>query len=665
MCNRCHGIAYAVAGLLIAFTPLAAGVPWGLCSNTTGNYTSNSTYSANLRRAAAALPSNVSRSPALFANFTTGTAPNTVHAVGQCNGGQDATACRSCIAASFENAQLLCPHNRGVAIFYDVCLIGFSDQDFLATHANLEDQEIHLSNPGSVPSDVAGRFDASAYELLNAMADYLATTNSTIKFVTGAIGFDATYPNIFATASCTPDLTPAQCRGCLAAVIAEMPRVSRPNTKGARIAGMRCTVRYEVYHLFNGSAMLQLAGIQAGKKTNETGKILAIVIPTVLVVIGGMAICLCCWSRRIKSKRSLSFGSHMEDIESIESLLIDLSTIRSATNNFAESNKLGEGGFGTVYKGSLPSSQEIAVKRLSQNSRQGLGELKNELVLIAKLQHKNLVRLVGVCLQEDEKLLVYEYMPNTSLDNFLFDSDKRKELEWCKRFGIIKGISRGLQYLHEDSQLKIVHRDLKASNILLDADMNPKISDFGLARLFGGDQSQDTTNRVVGTYGYMAPEYALRGQYSIKSDIYSFGVLILEIITGRRNSDSYNSDQAVDLPSFVWEHWTMKTVMEIVDPYLRSDSSQDDDILRCIHIGLSCIQEDPVERPTISAISIMLDGSTVPSQAPSRPAFYIEMSGNVGSDMCSQSYPGVINDSTTKSIVMSPNELSITDPEPR
>jgi len=189
----------------------------------------------------------------------------------------------------------------------------------------------------------------------------------------------------------------------------------------------------------------------------------------------------------------------MEDIESIESLLIDLSTIRSATNNFAESNKLGEGGFGTVYKGSLPSSQEIAVKRLSQNSRQGLGELKNELVLIAKLQHKNLVRLVGVCLQEDEKLLVYEYMPNTSLDNFLFDSDKRKELEWCKRFGIIKGISRGLQYLHEDSQLKIVHRDLKASNILLDADMNPKISDFGLARLFGGDQSQDTTNRVVGT----------------------------------------------------------------------------------------------------------------------------------------------------------------------
>jgi len=242
----------------------------------------------------------------------------------------------------------------------------------------------------------------------------------------------------------------------------------------------------------------------------------------------------------------------MEDIESIESLLIDLSTIRSATNNFAESNKLGEGGFGTVYKGSLPSNQEIAVKRLSQNSRQGLGELKNELVLIAKLQHKNLVRLVGVCLQEDEKLLVYEYTPNTSLDNFLFDSDKRKELEWCKRFGIIKGISRGLQYLHEDSQLKIVHRDLKASNILLDADMNPKISDFGLARLFGGDQSQDTTNRVVGTYGYMAPEYALRGQYSIKSDIYSFGVLILEIITGRRNSDSYNSDQAVDLPSFVY-----------------------------------------------------------------------------------------------------------------
>ncbi|CAL4992024.1 unnamed protein product [Urochloa decumbens] len=416
----------------------------------------------------------------------------------------------------------MCTGNKGAAIFYDTCLLGFSDRDFLNSTTNSEDQEVQLYNAQNITSDGADRFNATAYELLSGMAEYMATLNSEDKFVTGTIPFDATYPNIYGQASCTSDLTPGQCRGCLDATIAEMPRVFIPNTKGARVAGLRCIVRYEVYRFYNGSIMLQLPGNQAGrvegKKNNKTGKILAIVLPVVVAIVASMAMCLFCWRRtKSTSKRSLSLTSHMEDMECIESLLIDLPTLRMATNNFAENNKLGEGGFGAVYKGSLPNGQEIAVKRLSHNSRQGIGELKNELTLIAKLQHKNLVRLVGVCLEEEERLLVYEYMPNTSLDTFLFD-------------------------------------------------MNPKISDFGLARLFGQDQSQDTTKRVVGTYGYMAPEYALRGQYSIKSDIYSFGVLILEIVTGRRNSDSYNSDQSVDLPSLVWEHWTTKTIMDMIDP---------------------------------------------------------------------------------------------------
>lgn len=670
---RGHAVGYAVAGLLIALTlPLAAAIPWPACNSSTGNYTANSAYGGNLRLVTAALPGNVSSSATLFATAATGTAPNTVYALGQCGGDQSATACRDCIAASFEQAQKMCPYNKRVAIFYDTCLVGFSDQDFLASTTNSDNQEVFLYNGQNVTSNVT-QFNATAYELLSSMAAYIGTTmdNSSKKFLTGSIAFDAAYPFIYGMTSCNPDLTPGQCRGCLDAAIAEMPQQFIPNTKGARIAGLRCIVRYEVYRFFNGSTMLQLPlsmtpppGIQAGNKSNHTGMIVAIVIPSVVAIAASMAMCLCCWRRKTKSKRSRSFGSHMDSMESIESLLIDLPTLRLATNNFADNNKLGEGGFGSVYKGTLPSSQEIAVKRLSHSSRQGIGELKNELALIAKLQHKNLVRLVGVCLQEDEKLLVYEYLPNRSLDTFLFDSDKRKGLGWVTRFTIINGIARGLQYLHEDSQLKIVHRDLKASNVLLDADMNPKISDFGLARLFEGDQSQETTKRVVGTYGYMAPEYALRGQYSIKSDIYSFGVLILEIITGRRNSDSYNSDEPIDLPSLVWEHWTLKSIMEIVDPYLRSASSEEE-VLRCIHIGLSCVQEDPLDRPTISAINIMLDSNTFPSQAPSRPAFYIEMSGFIGSGTYSHQYPGFINDSAQRSIVMSPNELSITDPEPR
>ncbi|KAK3152573.1 hypothetical protein QOZ80_2BG0160860 [Eleusine coracana subsp. coracana] len=662
-------VVLAVAGLvLVALTPLAAGIPWAApCDgNTTGNYTSNSVYAANLRAVAAALLTNVSATPALFATAASGASPNKVYALGQCRGDQDATACRDCIAAAFGNAPRLCPEKKAAAVFYDVCQIGFSDRDFLASTVNSPDQEVQFINAQNVSADIAARFNATAYQLFHAMADYVASSStissSPKRFVTAAVGFDdATYPKIYGVASCTPDLTSGQCRGCLAEAIDEYSQEFPHNAKGARITGMRCALRYEVYPFYNGTSMLQLPGTQAGKKS-ETGKILAIVLPTVIAVVAIIAMLLCFW-RRTKSKRSPSSASHMEEIESIESLLIDLSTLRLATDNFSKKNKLGEGGFGEVYKGALPNSQQIAVKRLSQNSRQGIGELKNELALIAKLQHKNLVRLVGVCLQEEEKLLVYEYMPNTSLDTFLFDTNKRKQLDWSKRFNIIKGIARGLQYLHEDSQLKIIHRDLKASNVLLDADMNPKISDFGLARLFGGDQSQDTTNRVVGTYGYMAPEYALRGQYSLKSDIYSFGVLILEILTGMRNSDTYNSDQPVDLPSLIWEHWTMKAVMEMIDPYLRNDYSSQEDIFRCVHIGLSCVQEDPVDRPNISVISVMLDSSTIPSQDPARPAFYVEMSGNFGSGLYSESCPRV--EPTTASMVMSPNELSITDPEPR
>ncbi|KAJ1276200.1 hypothetical protein BS78_05G196100 [Paspalum vaginatum] len=684
MCTmRGHHAAVAWVVLMAAaavLAPPAAGIPWPACNNSTGNYTASSAYAGNLRRVSASLPGNVSASPTLFSSAEIGAAPNKVYALGQCNADQTASACRSCIASSFDAAQKLCPDNKRAAIFYDTCLVGFSDQDFLATTTNMDDQEVQLYNGQNITSNVT-QFNATAYRLLAGIADYIGAMNvnsSTATkndfFVTATIAFDATYPNIYGMASCTADLTPAQCSGCVDAVIAEMPQEFIPNTKGARIAGLRCIVRYEVYRFYNGSTTFEITDnnnnqtAAAGTKSNKTGRILAIVLPVaaVVAIAASMAIWFCVSRRRSKSKKSLSFASHMEDIESIESLLIDLPTLKIATNNFSENNKLGEGGFGAVYKGSLPSGQGIAVKRLSHNSRQGIGELKNELVLIAKLQHKNLVRLVGVCLQEDEKLLVYEYLPNRSLDTFLFDSEKRKGLEWGTRFNIINGIARGLQYLHEDSQMKIVHRDLKASNILLDVDMNPKISDFGLARLFGEDQSQDTTKRVVGTYGYMAPEYALRGQYSIKSDIYSFGVLILEITTGRRNSDSYNSDEAVDLPSVVWEHWTMKTITEIIDPYLRLDSSEDE-ILRCIHIGLSCVQEDPLDRPAISAISIMLESDTAPPKAPSRPAFYVEMSGYVvGSGTYSHQYPGFINESAPRStVVMSPNELSITDPEPR
>ncbi|GKV27015.1 hypothetical protein SLEP1_g36224 [Rubroshorea leprosula] len=300
----------------------------------------------------------------------------------------------------------------------------------------------------------------------------------------------------------------------------------------------------------------------------------------------------------------ISFGKpkgHKADRNGLH--VFSFESIAYATNYFSPANKLGEGGFGPVYKGILHDGQEVAIKRLSANSRQGVAEFKNEALLIAKLQHTNLVKLLGFCIQGEENILIYEYMPNKSLDSFLFDSDKKKILNWKRRFIIIEGIAQGLLYLHKYSRLRVIHRDLKASNILLDHEMNPKISDFGMARIFGLNESEANTNRVVGTYGYMSPEYAFHGLVSIKTDVFSFGVLLLEVVTGRKNATCYHPDYPLNLTGYVWQLWNEGRQLELIDPSM-DESCPHDEILRRIHIGLLCVQDHAIDRPTILDVVI-------------------------------------------------------------
>ncbi|KAH0651996.1 hypothetical protein KY285_032164 [Solanum tuberosum] len=307
--------------------------------------------------------------------------------------------------------------------------------------------------------------------------------------------------------------------------------------------------------------------------------------------------------------------------EKLEIPLFDLSTIMKATNNFSIDRKIGEGGFGPVYKGIL-EGQEIAVKRLSRTSTQGENEFMNEVVYIAKLQHRNLVKILGCCIEGEEKMLMYEYLPNGSLDSFIFDETQTKVLDWPKRFHIINGIARGLMYLHQDSQLRIIHRDLKANNILLDKDMNPKISDFGLAKICEEDDVGAMTNRVVGTHGYLSPEYALYGKYSVKSDVFSFGILVLEIVSGKSNRKSCHPDYNLNLLGHAWNLYKEGRSTELLDECL-GDSCSTYEVVRSIGVGLLCVQQCPEDRPNMSSAVLMLNNEGVLPLA-KLPGFYIE-----------------------------------------
>lgn len=399
-------------------------------------------------------------------------------------------------------------------------------------------------------------------------------------------------------------------------------------------------------------AASELGNIGAERSSNGK-KLLGIIIGSV-IFIAMLAIGLILYIRKkkAKTKNSLEKNCNNEDENEVMELpIFDMKTIIKATENFSIDKKLGEGGFGAVYKGNLNEGQEIAVKRLSQDSGQGLKEFKNEVILIAKLQHRNLVKLLGCCVERDERLLIYEYMPNKSLDYFIFDESGRKELDWHNRINIINGIARGLLYLHQDSRLRIIHRDLKASNVLLDSKMNPKISDFGLARMFGGDETEANTKKVVGTYGYMSPEYAIDGLFSVKSDVFSFGVLVLEIVSGRKNRGFNHPDHQHNLLGHAWRLWMEERPLELIDDIL-GESCVLSEVLRCIHVALLCVQQRPDDRPSMSTVVLMFGSDTMLPQ-PKQPGFFTERNVVEAESSASK------NDSSTK------NEITISLLEPR
>uniref|UniRef100_A0A7N0TRZ8 Cysteine-rich receptor-like protein kinase 29 n=1 Tax=Kalanchoe fedtschenkoi TaxID=63787 RepID=A0A7N0TRZ8_KALFE len=489
------------------------------------------------------------------------------------------------------------------------------------------------------------------------------------KFAIGDASY-ANYTRIYGLVQCTPDLSEVQCSNCLDRSFRDITNAFN-GKQGGRVIGPSCNFRYEIDQFYEIPPPPSPPATAPPPPTttdvvpptggggNKTRTIIIVVVSTVCFVI--LIICIFFFLQRRNRRKKL------ESVDKIgaDALQLDFGTVKAATNNFSNDNKLGQGGFGSVYKGKLAGGQEIAVKRLASGSGQGDLEFKNEVVLVAKLQHRNLVRLLGFCLEGQERLLIYEFVANASLDQFLFDPAKRSYLNWERRYKIIGGVARGLLYLHEDSRLRIIHRDLKASNILLDEEMHPKIADFGMARLFIMDQTQGNTSRIVGTYGYMAPEYAMHGQFSVKSDVYSFGVLLLELVSGQKNNCFRVGETVEDLISFAWGSWRAGTAARMIDPTIINGPRNE--IMRCIHIGLLCVQESVAARPTMASVVLMLSSFSLTLPLPSEPAFFVHSSVDAERPMLADYSSGTSISSYSKGVSdnFSRNDVSITDMDPR
>ncbi|KAK9155890.1 hypothetical protein Sjap_003370 [Stephania japonica] len=551
-------------------TKAQISVTLNYCTNYANNSTSYLQFQANLNLLISSLVSNGSANNGFFdTSFDVSNPNSSVYGLVQCKGGISMEDCSTCLQIAGKEITSQCLKGKRAFIRYENCLFRYADTEFVSI---VKTSPTNLM-PALNDADSVDDFSQNVKSLMNRLITDAAS--KPLKFQVGMIN-DSTdsVVAIYGLAQCTRDLSEKDCLTCLQHMTNTV-YISCRGKEGCQAICASCVVRYETNPFFNVSLLPPPPPspppppprpTPPSNEVKSSANAVKIVVPTavgVVLLISGCFTYLTCRNRG----NNISGNNTSE-----ETLQFALSTMRSATKDFADANKLGKGGFGVVYKGVLPNGQEVAVKRLSQSSGQ--------------------------------------------------DITKKGCLDWESRYKIIRGIARGMLYLHEDSRMRIIHRDLKASNILLDDEMNAQISDFGMARLFGVDQTHDKTRRVAGTFGYMAPEYVVKGMISMKSDVYSFGVLMLEIISGQPIIKENQAESSKDLTNIAWEHWKEGKALEFLDQCLSTNSSTD--VMKCIHIGLLCIQKSIEERPNMASVVLMLDSEDPTLATPSPPPFLLE-----------------------------------------
>ncbi|XAR73585.1 Non-specific serine/threonine protein kinase [Bertholletia excelsa] len=561
------------------------------------NATNLSDFFSNLNKTFADIRSQLSDENKKFATAEQARTSDPVYAMAQCRDYLTTADCVVCFNAAVAQIRN-CSGANGARVIYDGCFLRYESSGFF-------DQTTVAGNVGLCGNRTAAQataFETAVKGLLTDLGIATPRINGFYAAATRAVTGGGT---VYAVAQCAQTVSESGCQNCLQVAYNNIQGC--PPDADARAVDAGCFLRYSDTAFFADNQTTNISPfLRRGKhiasllKFGGSSKKKAIIGG----VVGGggglllLVVLLTLWYRRSREVKAVERAKISGSTELQGPVTFSYKVLKAATNNFSNENKLGEGGFGDVYKGVLKNGNVVAVKRLALVSGRAKSDFESEVRLISNVHHRNLIRLLGCCNKGPQLLLVYDYMANGSLDKFLY-GESRGTLNWKQRFDIIFGMARGLAYLHDQFHVRIIHRDIKSSNILLDDEFQPKIADFGLARLLPEDRSHLST-KLAGTLGYIAPEYAIHGQLTEKVDTYSFGVVVLEIVSGRRCNDIRTDTVTEYLLEEAWRLYEDDQHPQLVDETLDPNDYRAEDLKKVIEIALKCTQSPVSVRPTMS-----------------------------------------------------------------
>ncbi|KAH1082891.1 hypothetical protein J1N35_022652 [Gossypium stocksii] len=504
---------------------------------------------------------------------------------------------------------------NGARVIYDGCFLRYESNNFY----DQSTQEGHSMICGNESASEPNSFQATVQDVLANLQVATPKIKGYFAATTKKVGDSGGNATVYGMAQCIETITKIGCHDCMQVVSTDIQRCP-PNTNG-RAVDVGCFLRYSNSPFFADNQTTDITPfLSTPSSSSKRNGIIG-------GVVGGAAflsliIAMLIWFKQTsRPKGSPIRGDILGATELQGPINYKYKDLSTATKKFSNQNKLGEGGFGDVYKGVLKNGKIVAIKKLAiMQSRRAKLDFESEVKLISNVHHRNLIRLLGCCSKGPELLLVYEYMANSSLDKFLF-GERRGSLIWKQRCDIIVGIARGLTYLHEEFHVCIIHRDIKSSNILLDNDFHPKIADFGLARLLPQDKSHLST-KFAGTLGYTSPEYAIHGQLSEKTDVYSYGIVVLEIVSGQKSHDTTADPDAEFLLKKAWRLYEDNMHQQLVDESLDPNEYEAEEVRRMVEIGLMCTQSTTALRPSMSQVVVLLRSQgSIESKPITRPTF--------------------------------------------